>query len=195
MKRLVVAIDCDDVLVLGMEHTIMIYNRIWGTEVPLAQTHNPLAVEWDAEAQEIHNRIDDIYLSEEYAVMKPYSEAIEVMNRLGQKYELHMVTSRPETLLTLTERMVSSYFPDCFSSVRHVSFYGSKGDICEAVRADVLIDDNLKHLSSAKACGVISLIWFGVYPWQEGRADSEAYTARCLDWPSVEEEIAKLAAE
>ena len=79
--------------------------------------------------------------------------------------------------------------------MNHVGLDASKGDICEAVQADILIDDNLRHLINAKGCGVKSLIWFGSYPWQAEAIESDLVTTRCYDWPSVEEEIAKLAAK
>ena len=193
MARLVIAIDCDDVLVPGTEHTVMMYNRRWGTRVSLDQAHNANAVEWATDKEDIRRRIDDIYLSDEYAKMEPYREAVEAVNRLARNYELHMVTARPESIKNVTERMVEKYFPGCFSSVRHVGFYGSKGDICEAVKAGILVDDNLRHLINAKECGVETLIWFGNYPWQTEAPEQELVAARCYDWPSAEVEIAKFA--
>ena len=76
MARLVIAIDCDDVLVPGTEHTVMMYNRRWGTRVSLDQAHNANAVEWATDKEDIRRRIDDIYLSDEYAKMEPYREAV-----------------------------------------------------------------------------------------------------------------------
>lgn len=194
MKRLVIAIDCDDVLVPGTEFSVTTYNRNWGTNVALAQAHSLDHTEWDASEEEIRRRFDKQYLSDEYKLMKPYEEAIEVVVRLAGQHELHLVTARPETIMSVTEYMVEQYFPGCFTSIRHVGLDGSKGDICEALQADVLIDDNLRHLVSAKGCGVDALFWFGDYPWQTKTPEQSMVTARCYDWPSVEAEIAKLAA-
>lgn len=194
MSRLVIAIDCDDVLVPGTEFSVATYNRLWGTSVTLPRAHELSNDEWDAPREEVARRFDEMYLSEEYATMKPYPEAIAAVRRLAHKYELHVVTARPETIMEVTARMIQLYFPDCFASMQHVGFNGNKGGICEALKADVLIDDNFRHLASAKDCGVATRIWFGNYPWQTEKPEPGTVTARCLDWTSTEAEIARSTA-
>ena len=76
--------------------------------------------------------------------------------------------------------------------MKFVGWEGSKGDVCRALRADVLIDDNFRHLVSARDCGVGGLLWFGDYPWQtEDLGDMP--TVRCRDWREVEAEIERIA--
>jgi 5'(3')-deoxyribonucleotidase len=180
-------------LVPGTERTVTLYNQIWNTRVPLEQAHNPNAAEWGATSVETHSRrINDIYLTKEYAKVAPYQDAVEAIKRLAQQHELHLVTARPETLEGVTERMIEQYFTGCFSSICHIGFYGSKGDICLAVGADVLIDDNVRHLDNARLSDVTRLIWFGDYPWN--RLDTSGQdVVRCLDWSSVEKEIERIA--
>jgi 5'(3')-deoxyribonucleotidase len=195
MKRLVIAIDCDDVLVPGTEFSASDYNRRWGTDVQLADAHSLTFSGWGVpRGPQLQQRFEEIYLSDDYADMAPYPEAIPAVQRLASQHELHVVTARSEAMSSVTERMIKSYFPGCFNSLRHVSFDGSKGGVCEAIRADVLIDDNLRHLLDAKKCGVTSLIWFGDFPWQAEDEGSTEGVSRCLSWNEVEAEIAKLAA-
>ncbi len=69
---------------------------------------------------------------------------------------------------------------------------GTKGDICQGLNADVLIDDNLKHLVHAAECGVEGLLWFGSYPWQTDEV-VERGVKRCADWDEVLQEINRIA--
>ena len=91
-----------------------------------------------------------------------------------------------------TLAMLEKYFPGVFTEIEHVGLDGSKGEVCQRLKADVLIDDNYKHLVSARECGVDSLVWFGDYPWQT-EALSDMRAVRCRDWREVEAEIERIA--
>jgi hypothetical protein len=83
--------------------------------------------------------------------------------------------------------MLDEYFASCFTRVEHVGQTKTKGEVCREINADVLVDDNIKHLHSALEYGVGSAVWFGNYAWQEDAAPSDII--RCKDWPAVLEHI------
>src|SRR5690606_17135299 len=114
----------------------------------------------------IAERIYDIQLSKEYGETVPFPDAVEVCRRLAEQYELHLVTARPERIMSVTTAMLDRYFSGVFSKIEHVGQEGSKGDVCRNLEANILIDDNLHHLEKAARCGVPHLLWFGDYPWQ-----------------------------
>lgn len=192
IERFVVAVDCDDVLLPSNELIISLYNQRHGTNVQLAGAHSAQNPDWQASPEEIAERIYDIQLSHEYLRAKPFEDAIEVCERLSSIHELHVVTARPSKIMHTTLAMLNDYFPDVFTEVEHVGLRGNKGEVCQRLQADVLIDDNYKHLEAAKLYGIKNLYWFGEYPWQDGDVAS-GEVVRCKDWVVVEHEIGRIA--
>lgn len=190
MKRLVIAVDCDDVLLPSLMLIIGLYNQRYGAKVPYKSAYDPHETEWGVEPEEIGRRIYEIQLSEGYAHAAPFADAVEVCRRLAGNHELHLVTARHKSLTELTSAMLAQYFGGVFREVALVGPRGNKGDICRNLRADVLIDDNAAHLRTAEQCGVSHLLWFGSYPWQ---ADAPGGVVRCRDWYEVEMEIERFA--
>lgn len=193
MKRLVIAVDCDDVLVLSTEHIVTRYNALYGTNVQLAEAHTSNNPGWRASREEIAQRIYDIQLDDSYGEATPLAAAIEVCARLSRRHHLHLVTARPGRVIPVTIAMIEAYFPGVFREIEHVGLDGNKGDVCRRLQADVLIDDNYKHLETARDCGIGHLLWFGNYPWQK-QASQLTDVVRCTDWESVEREVERIAA-
>lgn len=186
---MIIAIDCDDVLIDASHYVIDTYNKTYGTRVSLASAHQSRSPEWEAEREVVFERLHAIQHSEEYAAIAPPHDTSRVVRELAKHHELHIVTARPEEVLAVTERMVEDYFPGCFASIEHVGPDASKGDICEKLGADVMIDDNVHHLVDADQHGVPHLIWYGDYPWQVDQDASVINARRCLSWSDVEKEI------
>lgn len=194
-RQLVIAVDCDDVLVPSTEHIVRVYNEKYDTNVQLEDAHSSRGPDWQASREEIEERIYDIQLSAEYAEITPWREAVDVCRRLAKDHRLHLVTARPGRIMAVTIAMLEQYFAGVFSEIEHVGLDGNKGDVYHRLGADVLIDDNFKHLETAAQCGVEGLVWFGDYPWQSQTDDPATKVAvRCRDWKEVEQEIYRIAA-
>ncbi len=191
MKRLVIAVDCDDVLVPSTKLIVDIYNQQYGTSVRLEGAQTSKNPEWQASREEIAQRIYDIQLTDQYTQAKPFSDAVEACRRLATTHELHLVTARPDMVMPVTMAMLEKYFADIFTEIEHVGLDGSKGEVCQRLQADILIDDNYKHLEAARECGLECLLWFGDYPWQGPVADE--LVMRCRTWQEVEQEIDRVA--
>lgn len=192
MKRLVIAIDCDEVLVPGAAVVVKVYNSRYGTSVKFEEAYEPNNPDWRADREEVLRRFADIQLASECAETPPFDDAVEACRRLAESHELHLVTARETTAMPATMAMIHQYFPDVFTEIEHVGDGGNKGDICRRLYADVLIDDSLKHLESARACGVANLLWFGDYPWNKSDTIPEG-VLRCVNWSAVEKEIDRIA--
>lgn len=192
MKKLVIAVDCDDVLVPSTERVVGIYNARYGTSVKLAEAYLSANPDWQVDREEALRRIYSIQLTPEYSQTAPFEDAINVCRRLADNHELHLVTARASEVMSVTMSMIDQYFPDVFAEIEHIGDNGNKGEICQKLSADVLIDDNLKHLETARACGVANLIWFGDYPWNKPDEQPEGIV-RCSDWAEVEKEIERIA--
>ena len=192
MKRLVIAVDCDDVLVPSTEFIVNRYNERHGTHVSLAGAHTSKNPEWEASREEAIARVHTIQHSIEYGSLAPYVQSIEACQRLSSRHDLHVVTARPTSIMATTNRMLERYFPGVFKEIMHIGPDGDKGAVCQDLAADVLIDDNIKHLQSARDCAVISCVWYGDYPWQQSSSDTQ-WALRCRDWGVVEREIERIA--
>lgn len=196
MKRLVIAVDCDDVLINTTEYIMRQYDKRYGIKVDLENAYTLSHPQFDGEELDtIYERFNEIFRAEEFQTLKPRADAVEVVQRLGCQHELHLVTARLAAVELITLTMINEYFPGCFTEINHISERGSKGEVCRVLKADVIIDDNAKHLEDAKSCGVKQRIWFGSYPWQKPDAGSQDFTARCADWYEVEQQVNYFANE
>lgn len=189
MKRLIIAIDCDDVLIHTTEYLVEKYNSLYGTNVKLESAYSSKNPDWQTDRDEVFRRLHAIQLSDEYALIEPSKETVRAITELASRHELHLVTARNASVLAATERMLDSYYSGCFTSVHHIGADASKGDICKEIRADVMIDDNLQHLESAGESGVEHLLWFGDYPWQKAQVPAHVIPSKCKDWQEVQEYI------
>lgn len=194
MKRLVIAVDCDDVLVVTTPFFVDSYNARYGTSVQLAEAHGDTA--WGVERPILEERLGELLATDEYRELAPSEETITVLRALAKDHELHVVTARREGEAERTQRMLDTFLPGIFMSLEHVGWHGSKGEVCQRIGASVLIDDSPRHLYNALELGLPAegAILFGDYPWVDTTGVHEDIR-RCADWRSVKEVIDQLARE
>lgn len=193
MKRLVIAIDCDDVLVSATEYVVRTYNEKYGTRVMLRNAHQSRNAQWEAERHEVFARLHDIQRTKEYGAIAPSQETIEAIRDLAERHELHVVTARSPEIEAVTQLMIDTCFQSMFASIEHVGPDRPKGEVCAEIHADVLIDDNLHNLEGAKDNGIQNLIMFGSYSWQVSQGIVLPGLIECSDWGKVKEEIERIA--
>ncbi|HEX8763293.1 MAG TPA: hypothetical protein VF733_06090 [Candidatus Saccharimonadales bacterium] len=171
MKRLRIAVDCDDVLVPTAELLVRHYNKTYGTNLVLANFYSTDPELWGVDDYAVAiERIHTYLLTEEYQKTKPFQEAIDAISVLGKHHDLHVVTARSDILAHATTDMLTLYFPELFKTIEFTNFFGKaqrgKAQVCQALGADLLIDDNLHHTESVARCGMDALL-FGHYPWNQ----------------------------
>lgn len=145
-------------------------------------------------------RVSDFLRSDAHASIIPEAEAIEGVRQLARRHELHLVTGRASFLENLTKQMLDRYFTDCFTSIEHTNFIisstsqavrRSKGEVCKALGANLLIDDHVHHGRSVLDAELEQVIVFGDYPWSREEALAEKMV-RCANWDSVLAEVERL---
>ena len=198
MKRLVIAIDCDDVLLPSAPAIVAAYNRTFATTVHVDQFYDEDPVLWGvADNEEKYERIREYFRSDEFARdVQPFKEAIDAVRDLAKRHELHMVTGRSQTVDEVTVAMTERHFSGSFTSIEHVGSIRrsdgtyvrrSKGEVCSALNVDILIDDNLTHARSVLDAGIEHVLLYGEYGWNK---DEElAGAIRCLSWNDVTRRI------
>ncbi len=207
MKRLVIAIDCDDVLTDTLPHVVRDYNKLYGTQVELKHMYNELQDTLEVfgvkAAQEVIRRLHSLYRTDGYYQRLPLiSGAQDAVTRLARSHELHIVTGRQSFLEAATRETADHHFPGMFNSIVHTNYYQdedekdavhrSKGDVCNDIGADILIDDHIAHALSVLEKGVGTVLLFGEYPWNSGKK-LQSGIVRCLDWGDVERNVNQIA--
>lgn len=200
MRKLVIAIDCDDVLLAAADKLIAAYNREYGTALTPEYYYGPATVQsWGTDDVAVAvERVERFQLSPEYSLTQPHHSAVEVVRRLARFHDLHLVTGRPDHLQETTMSTLDKYFPGCFSTIECTNLYNekrrSKGEVCVSLGADILIDDHLPNCKSVLEHGLREVILFGDFPWN--RTDElPKGVIRCKNWLAVEKEIERIAHE
>ncbi len=200
-RRLTIAIDCDDVIVPTSAAILDAYNQRYGTAVGLSAFYSDSL--WGASTpEEGSRRVDQLLQQGITAGIAPTEEAVEYINYLHQDgHELHIVTGRQSYQEAETLGMLGCYFPGVFTSVEHTNMYASghaarlrrsKGVVCTAIGADVLVDDHVHHGREVLKHGVGEVIVFGDYPWN-AMESLEQGMARCATWATTYLEVTRIA--
>lgn len=105
-----------------------------------------------------------------FAGIEPFPDAKEVLERLAGRFSLTALTTRPKSVVSLTQKKLDQYYPGCFQGIQYtggLSCTGkvrnrTKGSFCSSIGASVLVDDQLDHCTSASDLGIEG-IWFRGY--------------------------------
>jgi uncharacterized HAD superfamily protein len=189
MKK-VIAIDYDDVIVPSAPIIVRSYNEKYGTNVQLKDFYYDDPRSWgSSDTSTVNQRVGDYLMSEEYQATLPFTEAIDALRLLSEQHELHIVTGRTDYLADVTKNMLNKYLPGIFRSVEFTNFFGqnrrSKAEVCQALDADLLIDDHLHHAQVVADCG-IDVLLFGDYPWNQAK-QLPANIRRVSGWHEITE--------
>lgn len=193
-KRLIIAVDCDDVLVLTTPFLVDAYNKTYGTHATLAEAPDASAAAWMDEPDVVIKQWAALCETYDYKLLGPDPEEAIILRELAKHHELHLITARKPEERTFTQQMLERELKGVFTSMEFVGLTGSKGEVCKRIHADVLIDDNASHLHDAIENGMAKsgAILFGDYPWNEADNSHENLT-HCYDWNAVKKVIDELA--
>jgi 5'(3')-deoxyribonucleotidase len=186
-----IALDLDEVVVETAGAIIAHYNKSYGTKMLLKDYYSTdYKNTWQTPDVETAIRRVNSYLeTPEYSAQEPVRMAIETIRALGKKYNLYIITGRPDFTEEATRRWLKKHFPDVFRDVIFSNFYDPnkirhKGDICLEIGAELLIDDHLGHILNVAACGMDGLL-FGNYPWNVTEQALPDNVQRVRDWEEV----------
>lgn len=194
MKRPIIAVDCDDVIVETAQLLIDYYNKQYRTRVTLKDFYNISSPQlWEAPDDDTRiHRLNSYFETDEYQNSPLTRETLDALRKLNERFELHIVTGRPDFYEAATLRYLKRHAPDLFKTVIFSNMFKlsdgtnptrGKGDICVEIGASYLIDDHIKHIESASAAGVTGLL-FGDFPWSQGKP-LPLGAVRVKDWAAV----------
>jgi uncharacterized HAD superfamily protein len=186
-KKLVIAVDVDDVMIETSSLLIAYYNKTYGTNVGLENMYPNDLHPWGVSDKAAWvTRVETYLATEEFRSVPPSRETVEALECLARSNELHAVTGRSTALELVTNDVVSTRFRNIFQSVVFTGLLDKKrgkAEVCRELDVDVLIDDHLGHALPVARCG-IEVLLFGDYPWNQ--ADKlPANVHRVKDWAAV----------
>lgn len=186
----VLAIDIDEVLVPFMQSFFQFHNAKYGTKLKLTpdMDYHGVHREIGDTIEQFQRKIDSFVETESYRNGRPLAGAAQVIRRLKSRYELVVITARPESVRERTEQWVRVHFAETFAHVHFAELdqdnrLGKMGAL-RRTGASVLIDDNLSHLEEAAGEGIRGVL-FGDYPWNQA-VELPAGVMRVKDWREVE---------
>lgn len=192
-RKPIIAVDIDDVIIETARLLTDRYNEQYGTGVALKDFYGDDLKLWKAPDHDtLIHRFNSYFETDEYQNSSPAQETIDALRRLNERFELHIVTGRPDHYEAATLRYLERHAPDLFKTVIFSNMFKlsnsknptrGKGEICVEIGASYLIDDHIKHIESAAAAGVTGLL-FGDFPWSHGK-ELPPDAVRVADWAAV----------
>ena len=196
-RKLVIAFDCDDVLVPTSHKLLEAYDKEYGTNVDpvyLYEEHPS----WGALHGDAVRRVLDLHKQKVVVNAAPLPEVVAAIKGLHKAgHELHVVTGRHEFQTEDTLMQLEKYFPGIFTSVEFTSYFGAasrnKADVCQGLGVDIFIDDHVDHCNSVSRGGITTIL-YGDYPWNDrGRIQIEPGIVRCPSMQLVVQEVERVA--
>lgn len=171
MKRRVLAVDCDDVLVLWTKRLAVWHNETYGTSLQYSDyfTYPDFRTVWGVSQEEAVYRVNEFARLGHLDRLEVTDGAREALESLSRIYEPHVVTARSSTQENITRRHIGRHFPDIFSNVHFASHNDAdrrcKGDICRELNAYCIIDDSLDNILACSNVVEIALLFDA--PWNQ----------------------------
>uniref|UniRef100_A0A7R9VI82 Uncharacterized protein n=1 Tax=Chlamydomonas euryale TaxID=1486919 RepID=A0A7R9VI82_9CHLO len=204
-ERLRVAIDIDEVLGRFLYQLNIYYLERFGREYSTDDFWvYEFAKVWNCSQDESNKIVYDFFqhpLFKEKGI-PVIPGAFESLKRLGESFDLVVVTSRQHAIQDVTLDWIDRNYPGIFQEVyfgNHWALEGSatkKSDICRAIGASVIVDDNVGYAVDCASNGVQVLLydWQHQYPWSKLPADKAHPLIRVVSsWSEVENALHAMA--
>jgi len=191
MSKPVIAVDIDEVLSPLRDVVLAHHNEEYGTNFPVGgpEAHYFLSDYTGDSDEVIKAKLSRFVDSEAFRNIKPLEQAVEVLGKLEQRFEIIVVTARQDFYYDVTQEWLKRHFPGVFKSA-HFTDYSvgtelkiPKSQVCRENGASYLVDDSLKNTAEVAAAGLDAIL-FGDYPWNQADELPDGVT-RCKDWPAV----------
>ena len=160
---------------------------------------------WRCSQDESNHKVHEFFKSYHFSAgIEVIPGAFDALCRLRSDCELMVVTSRQHVIQEPTLEWLDCHFPDVFDAVHfgnHFALEGTsrkKSEICHAIGAHVLIDDNPSYAMECANAGINVLLydWEHQYPWSK-TPDGPFHEriTRVRDWAEVEQILNVMVAD
>lgn len=192
MKKPLIAIDCDEVLMPLHEPLMLHHNDTYGTDyaIPDPAGRYYLDQYTDEPHDVVMDKVRRFVGSPEFGGLEPIKDSVETINHLTNRYTLAVVTARQDFMQEITKETLRRYFGKSFESIHFTPYAGngkhaSKLEVCQELGANFIIDDTLLTVTSCAKAGLEAIL-FGEYHWNKS-VHLPPGVSRCKDWAAVKE--------
>ena len=194
MKKPTIAVDIDDVLANEAEFIIEFSNTHFGHSLASDDYDEHWGGMWDVDLEETERRALMIHEPGNSSQYRLHDGAQEVLSHLKEHYRLVILTSRRDSLQQETLDWLEQHFPGLFDEVKFTGFWDTlradrhtltKGEQLRTMGANYLIDDQLRHCTSAAEVGMEAILFGDRAAYRD--IELPARVTRCSNWQQVQE--------
>jgi uncharacterized HAD superfamily protein len=123
VRRLVIAVDVDDVLAANAQGFAEFSNERWGTHLKPEDYSEHWGELWQTDQAESERRAQEFITSGAMGRYRHDATAVEVLRRLKERFELVVVTSRRLVVEKETTAWLDQYFAGVFAEVHYAGIW------------------------------------------------------------------------
>lgn len=147
-----IGIDLDEVLCDFLKGLVEFHNYVYRTSLSFDDFFSyEFWKVWGGDVESTKDKMFKFYETSFFDNLKPIKGAVEGVKKLSENHELFVITARQEIIKDKTKVWLDKYFGDVFEDVfvvNHLARSGvsrSKGDVCDELSIDVMIDDSFVY--------------------------------------------------
>lgn len=197
MKKRVIALDIDDVLIHFYNGIVRYHNALYGT----AHKRGDMVTYqfeklWNCPREEMVRRVMEYYRSKEHEQVEAIEGVHAVLTRYKKKFTYVCITARPESVRVDTLPILERYFPKLITSAHFLGHLElgtanckSKAEVCHEIGAMLLVEDSLHNGDVAARAGIQVLLIDT--PWNQ-TPSLHPLIRRVFNWSEIDTVFASL---
>jgi 5'(3')-deoxyribonucleotidase len=189
-KKPVIAVDVDDVLMPLTPHFVKHLNARHGTSHRAEDNKDFFYdISFGFTREQVEAELKVFGDSDEHAAVRPIDGAIAALQKLQEKYDIHVITARGNHWRRTTEAWLHRMFPATFEHIHFLydpsddTVHVPKSAICKQIGATVMIDDAVHNIEDCVSAGIRGIL-FGDYVYNR-EAELPTGVVRAKDWKEV----------
>jgi len=193
---MIIGVDIDEVLADMTTYFFKFHNEKYGTNVKREDVFSYHL--WEVVGgtrEEITKKFYEFYASKHFLEMTTIPGSQKHLKLLSDKYEVHLITARPNDIQKETFLWIKKFFPFKDFEIHFTNHWGSgegkartKGEICKELGIEIMIEDSLAYSKEMAEKGIKVLLMD--CPWNQSD-DLPENVIRVHSWEEAVEVIEK----
>lgn len=182
-----IGLDFDDVIIDFCPALIHEHNKEHGTSYKIKDmVHFEFEKLWGGTQKDTVDRIVMMYDAPEHINFPPVAGVVESLAVLKEKYQLVIITGRPDISRKSMEMWLDKYLPGIFKDIYFTNqFHGeqkySKADFCSMYNVDLFVDDYLPTVLDVANNGIRAILFDA--PWNQNELPDNV--VRVKSWKDI----------
>ncbi len=197
MKKRVIALDIDDVLIHFYDGITRYHNALYGTTLTRKElTTYHFEQLWKCPREEMVRRVMEYYHSKEHELIEAIEGVHAALTRHKRRFRYVCITARPDSVRAHTLPILERHFPKLITSAHFLGHLElgstnarSKAEVCHEIGAVLLVEDSLYNAEIAAKAGIPVLLIDT--PWNQ-TPHLHALIRRVFDWNEIDAVFASL---